>query len=98
MFKRITLSKTVRLIKDKYWKTPREFNGKVIPMDKYRIADIDAFKDWFNGMVKDTGIPMVTEVTPERHVNLNICYTLYPKLMSKATSIVTGKQIGRAHV
>ena len=78
-----------KFIKDKYWKTPREFNGKVIPMDKYRIADIDAFKDWFNGMVKDTGIPMVTEVTPERHVNLNICYTLYPKLMSKAMKIVT---------
>lgn len=30
----------------------------------------------------------MVEVTPERHVNLNICYTLYPGLMTKAMKIV----------
>ena len=77
-----------KFIKGKYWKNPKEYNGKVIPMDNYRIADIDAFKDWFNRKVEGTDIPKVVEVTPERHVNLNICYTLYPKLMTKAMKIV----------
>lgn len=77
-----------KFIKDKYWHNPREFNGRVIPTDRYRIADIEAFKEWFNKEVMGTDIPKVAEVTPERHVNLNICYTLYPKLMSKAMRIV----------
>lgn len=45
-------------------------------------------KEWFNRKVEGTDIPKVVEVTPERHVNLNICYTLYPKLMTKAMKIV----------
>ena len=77
-----------KFIKDKYWHNQKEFNGRVIPMDRYRIADIEAFKEWFNKEVMGTDIPKVAEVTPERHVNLNICYTLYPKLMSKAMRIV----------
>lgn len=77
-----------KFIKGKFWKSPKEFNGKVIPTDNYRIADIDAFKEWFNRKVEGTDIPKVVEVTPERHVNLNICYTLYPKLMTKAMKIV----------
>lgn len=77
-----------KFIKGKFWKSPKEFNGKVIPTDNYRIADIDAFKEWFNRKVEGTDIPKVVEVTPERHVNLNICYTLYPGLMTKAMKIV----------
>lgn len=77
-----------KFIKDKTWQYPREFNGKEIPMHNYKIADIDAFKEWFNRKVEGTDIPKVVEVTPERHVNLNICYTLYPSIMNKAMEIV----------
>lgn len=77
-----------KFIKDKTWQYPREFNGKEIPMTNYKIADIEAFKSWFNRKVEGTDIPKVVEVTPERHVNLNICYTLYPGLMTKAMKIV----------
>lgn len=61
-----------KFIKEKTWQYPREFNGKVIPMNEYRIADVEAFKGWFNKAVAGTDIPQVAEVTPERHVNLNI--------------------------
>lgn len=81
-----------KFIKEKYWQYPREFNGRVIPMDNYHIADIKAFKKWFNDLVKGTDIPQVTEVTPERHVNLNICYTLYPKLMEEVMKIVKANE------
>lgn len=78
-----------KFIKEKTWQYPIEFKGRVIPMDNYNIANTEAFKEWFNKAVEGTDIPPVTEVTPERHVNLNICYTLYPKLMSQAMDIVT---------
>lgn len=78
-----------KYIKDKYWQYPKVVNGRQIPMDNYFVVDIEKFKTWFNNAVRGTDIPMVTEVTPERHVNLNICYTLYPQQMSKAMKIVT---------
>lgn len=81
-----------KFIKEKTWQNPIEFNGRVIPMGNYHIADIEAFKEWFNGRVVGTDIPQVTEVTPERHVNLNICYTLYPKLMEEAMKIVKANE------
>lgn len=84
-----------KFIKEKTWQYPREFNGRVIPMDNYHIADIEAFKKWFNDLVVKTDIPQVVEVTPERHVNLNICYTLYPKLMESAVNIVKNDEFYR---
>lgn len=69
-------------------------NGKQIPFidengDKqYHVASVESFKEWFNALVQGTAIPQVQDVTPERHVNLNICYTLYPKLMETAVKTV----------
>lgn len=77
-----------RLIKEKIWKNPKEVNGILIPMDNYRIANVEAFKKWFNEEVEGTDIPKVTTVTTDRQVNLNLCYTLYPHLMSNAMKIV----------
>lgn len=73
------------------WKSQLYFNGIPIPKEKgkYHVADVDSFKAWFNRQVEGTLIPKVVEVTPDRRVNLNICYTLYPKLMNPAMKIVT---------
>lgn len=69
-------------------------NGNEIPFrgedgkPLFHVADIDKFKDWFNKLVSESNIPQVVEVTPDRLVNLNICYTLYPKIMTRAVSTV----------
>lgn len=54
----------------------------------YHIANDDKFKDWFNEMVANTNIPKITVMTPDRKVNLNICYTLYKDKISLAMKTV----------
>lgn len=54
----------------------------------YHIANEEGFKDWFNGMVADTNIPKISVMTPDRKVNLNICYTLYKNKISLVMKIV----------
>lgn len=77
----------------------QDCNGKIIPFFDtetgsiaYHVANIDSFKVWFNNLVRGTSIKQVQEVTPDRQMNLNICYTLYPKLMEKAVRTVMTSQ------
>lgn len=69
-------------------------NGKEIPYldDKgkalYHVADLEKFKEWFNRLIRGSSIPEVSAVTPDRLVNLNYCYTLYPKEMTKAMKVI----------
>lgn len=70
-------------------------NGNEIPfIDKetgetlYHVANMEDFKAWFNNLIKGTPIPQIDTITPDRMVNINICYTNYPKQMSRAMKII----------
>lgn len=81
-----------KYISNEYWNRVEVFEGVPIPKDRYRIADVDRFLEWFNKKVAGSGIPQISELTPQRRRMLNICYTLCEEEMKKVMNILLNNE------
>lgn len=81
-----------KYISQEYWNKTEGYEGIPIPKDRYRIADVDRFLEWFNKKVAGSGIPQISELTPQRRRMLNICYTLCEEEMKKVMNILLNNE------
>ena len=81
-----------KYISNEYWNRVEVFDGVPIPKDNYRVADVGKFLVWFNKKVAGSGIPQISELTPQRQRMLNICYTLCEDEMKKVMNILLNNE------
>lgn len=81
-----------KYISQEYWNKTEDYEGDPIPKDGYRIADVYRFIEWFNKKVAGSGIPQISELTPQRRRMLNICYTLCEEEMKKVMNILLNNE------